>query len=93
MSTNGSTDPVSLVSMLNPDSLSGFQLAEQRTMSPFVADSHPGDRATPNGPSAPSMQGIPQLGISGHGIYSAGRAPKPKHEYAIPLEASIPKLT
>ncbi|KAJ5347031.1 uncharacterized protein N7506_000284 [Penicillium brevicompactum] len=79
MSTNGLTDPMSLASMLNTDSRSGFQLAEQRTMSPSVADSHPGDRVTPNGPSAPSMQEIPQLGISGHGIYNAGRAPKPKH--------------
>lgn len=76
MSTNGLTDPMSLASMLN----TGFQLAEQRTMSPSVADSHPGDRVTPNGPSAPSMQEIPQLGISGHGIYNAGRALKPKHK-------------
>lgn len=71
---------MSLVSSLKPDSRSEFQLAEQRTMSPFVADSHPGDIVTPNGPSAPSMQETPQLGISGHGIYSAGRALKPKDE-------------
>ena len=32
-------------------------------MSPFVADSHPGDIVTPNGLSAPSMQEIHQLGM------------------------------
>ncbi|KAJ5507043.1 hypothetical protein N7527_009186 [Penicillium freii] len=80
MSPNGSTNRMSLVLVLNSVSRTGFQPPEQRTLSPFAADSHPGDRVTPNGPSAPSMQEIPQLSISGHGIYSAGRAPKPKHE-------------
>lgn len=79
MSPNGSTDRMSLVSLLNPVSRSEFQLAEQRKMSPFVVDSHPGDRVIPNGPSAPSMHEIPQLGVSGQGICSDGRALKPSH--------------